>query len=339
MAIIKTSELRATAQSIFERRAFPVEHAATLAEVLVWANLHGKDTHGVARIPRYLELVKSGELNPTPNITLAADLPAMTILDSDRAAGAVALQHSISCAVSKARRHGISLTLIKRTTHTGSIGYFTTCLASKGFAAIAAAASIPNMAYHGSRSALVSTAPLAVSIPRSEAKAITLDMASSKISWGGLVAAQRNNVPLNVGDALDEQGNLTEDASRATALSPLGGPKGSGLALMIELLASVMAGNPILQAYLSLENRQHQQNALLIAIDVSQLGDLAVFVHRVEALASLIKDADTQDGVDELLMPGERGQQLKVKRLRDGIPIPEELWKRLQIEADTNNER
>ena len=335
MVLVKASELRATAQSIFERLAFPVADAATVAEVLVWANLHGKDTHGVTRIPRYLELVNCGELNPTPKITLAVDLPAMTVVDSDRAAGAVALQYAVPYAVTKARQNGISLTLVGKTTHTGPIGYFAAKIASQGLAAIVAAASIPNMAYHGSRSAVVSTAPLAISIPRGDAKVITLDMASSTISLGKLLAAQKSNTQLGLEDALDEQGALTQDPKKATTLMPLGGPKGAGLAFMIELLASVMSGNPILQTYLSdPASRKHQQNALLIAIDFSQLIDPTDFIFNVETLGSILRKEDKREGFEQLLLPGERGVKIKEKRLQEGIPIPDALWNRLQREAN-----
>ncbi len=330
VVLVKNSELRAVVQSVFEQLAFPSEDAALMAEVLVWANMHGKDSHGVTRVPRYIELVKRGEMAPMPNFTVPLDIAAMTIIDAGRAAGPVALQRSIPYVVSKARLNGISLALIRDTTHTGPIGYFTSLIASHGLVSIAATASIPNMAYHGTRSAVVSTAPLAISVPRARARTITLDMASSTISLGKLLEARKQAVELGATDALDSDGRATRNPKSATTLLPLGGPKGSGLALMIECLASIMAEKPILQEYLTNTNRRHRQNTLLIAIDVSQLSDFTRFVLNVEAIAAEIKAAEWQAGVDEVVMPGERGEQIARKRAETGIPVPNELWNRLQ---------
>lgn len=330
VVLVKDAELRSITQSVFEQLDFPREDAALMAEVLVWANMHGKDSHGVMRVPRYIELVKSGEMVPKPNFTVPLDIAAMTIIDAGRAAGPIALQRSVPYLVGKARRNGISLALIRDTTHTGPIGYFTSLVASHGLASIAATASTPNMAYHGTRSAVVSTAPLAISVPRALTNPITLDMASSSISLGKLLAVRKEGGELGANEALDEDGWPTKDPSIATTLAPLGGAKGSGLALIIECLASIMAEKPILQEYLTNTNRRHRQNTLFIAIDVSQLSDYTKFVSNVEAIAAEIKVADRQAGVEELFMPGERGEQIAQRRAQTGIPIPADLLSRLQ---------
>src|SRR5437899_12914796 len=133
--------------------------AATVADVLVWADLRGVDSHGVSRIPMYLRLIDDGDLNLTPSIKIHTETVAAVLVDADRAAGPVAMTMAMGAAVRKARDAGIGLALVKATTHTAALAYYTLKAAEEGMAAIAMAASGPFMAYHGTRAAGVSTNP------------------------------------------------------------------------------------------------------------------------------------------------------------------------------------
>jgi ureidoglycolate dehydrogenase (NAD+) len=312
------------ARDVFVEVGMSVEHAATVADALVWANLRGIDSHGVTRIPRYVELIEGGDVNPTPTLTPRMETPAAVLLDADRAPGPVAMTAAMTAAVAKAREIGVGLVLVRATTHTGAIGYYTLQGAEAGMAALAVSASQPFMAYHGARRAAVSTNPLSIAIPGGAGAPLLLDMATSVVAMGRLLQAKRAGQPIPTGWALDRDGEPTTDPRAAEIPLPLGGPKGSGLSLMIECLTSLVVGNPVIAEALeaTARGRRHRQNALALAIDVGRFGDPAAFQREVARLVAVLKALPRDAGIPEILMPGERGHRTAERRQRDGVPIP-----------------
>jgi len=321
--VVAPAKLAALVRDLFTRQGMAKEDAERVADALVWAEMRGLDTHGVMRAPRYVDLIRKGDLNPAPRIQRIKETEAAVVLDCDRAAGAVAMMAGMRAACEKAKKAGVGLALVKATTHTGALGYYTQHAAREGFAAIAFAASIPLMAYHGSRAAGVGTAPLSIAVPGAH-EPLALDMASSVISMGALMRARATGEPIAEGAALSAKGEPTMDSRKASIPLPLGGPKGSGLALMFECLASLLAGNPILaEAH---EGRgRHKQNALAIAIDVARFMPLADFRREVARLVVAILGLP-HDG--EILMPGERGHR-NAQRAQAGVSVDADVYAEL----------
>jgi ureidoglycolate dehydrogenase (NAD+) len=319
---IATERLQPWVSRVFQRGGMPQADADTVARVLVWANLRGMDTHGVVRVPRYMEWLRSGELNANPSMSTHHEAAACVVLEADRAAGPVSMAYATRLAVEKAKSAGIGLCLVRGTTHTAALGYYTHAAAEAGMAAIAFSASGPNMAYHGARAAGVSTAPLALAVPGEEGP-VALDMASAVVSMGRLALARRGHEALQPGWALDAQGLPTTDAHQAKLPLPLGGPKGSGLALLIECLTSLLAGNPLLAEVLegTPQGKRHRQNGAIIALDIARFVAPAQFAREVARLARDLRALPRQPG-EEILLPGERGARAAAQRRRDGIPLP-----------------
>src|SRR2546425_1209853 len=330
---MRPERLRALVGEIFVRAGMVEEDARTVAEVLVWAELRGMGSHGVMRVPRYVEWMRRGDLNGRPSIT-SRDSGATITLHADRAAGPVAMVRAAELAVAKARETGIALVLVRSTTHTGAIGYYTQLGARSGMAMIAITASVPNMAYHGARAAGVSTAPLSIAVPGDD-EPLALDMGSGVISIGKLAQARRSGERLPEGAALDQHGMPTTDPRAASIPLPLGGPKGSGLALLIECLSSLLAGNPILAETLegTPKGKRHYQNALVIAIDVARFLPLPEFKQQVKRLIGAIKALPPQPGT-EILVPGERGQRNAAQRAAD-VPLPAPVLEELRTLASS----
>lgn len=317
------AQLTALVRDIFAKQGMSGDHARLVADALVWAEQRGMDTHGVMRAPRYVELIRQGDLNPRPAIKAVVDTPAAVVLECDRAAGAVAMMEAVRAACAKARSAGIGLALARATTHTGALGYYTQHAARDGYAAIALAASVPLMAYHGTRAASVGTAPLSIAVP-GEDEPLALDMASSLISMGALMRARATGAAIAEGAALAANGSPTTDSRKAAIPLPLGGPKGSGLALMAECLASLLTGNPILAE--ALEGRgRHKQNGLVIAIDVQRFIPLADFHREVRRLAATLRQLPAGG---EILMPGERGAR-NAARNREALEIDAAVYAEL----------
>jgi LDH2 family malate/lactate/ureidoglycolate dehydrogenase len=334
-AVVTADALRGFAAAVFERTGMSEADAGIVADVLVWANLRGVDTHGVVRIPRYFNLIEAGDMNPRPAIAVRSETPASVLIDADRAAGPVAMTRASAEAARKARNAGVGLALVRATTHTAALGYYTSAAAREGMAAIAVSASWPNMAYHGARAAGVSTSPISIAVPDGEEDALLLDMGTGVVSMGRLTQAKKTGASIPPGWALDKNGNPTTDAHAAEIPLPMAGPKGSGLALMIECITSLIVSNPLVAEFIegTAEGRRHRQNGLFIAIDIARFGDPDVFRGEVGRLVKAVKSlpADTESA--EILMPGERGKRTFVQRTHDGIPIPPAILEELRILA------
>jgi LDH2 family malate/lactate/ureidoglycolate dehydrogenase len=314
---------------IFRAEGLSEEHAQTVAQVLVWADLRGMDTHGVLRVPHYVRFIRAGDLNPRPAMTSRNHTAACVLLEADRAAGPVAMQKATQLAMEKARQAGAGICLVRGTTHTGALGYYTHRAVEAGMAAIAFSSSTANMAYHGARTAGVSTAPLALAVPGEDGP-IALDMASSIISMGKLRRAQRTGELLPPGSVLDSNGAETTDPKAAAIPLPLGGAKGSGLSLLIECLTSLLTGNPILAEVLERTalGGHHRQNGAVIALDIARFVDPEDFRREARRLARAIKALPPQPGM-EILLPGERGTRTAQERRRDGMVLPQSLYTEL----------
>src|SRR5262245_48874602 len=321
---VPAAELREFTKGVLVAAGVPSEDAALEAEVLVWANLRGVDSHGVLRIPWYLELVDRGDMNPRPRIRVEKETAATLVLDGDRAFGPVVTTLAMRRAIDKARTAGIGWAVIRNTTHQGAMAYYALIAVEAGMAGIAIVCSPPNMAPFGARTAGVHNSPISIAVPAGRHRPLCLDMATSVAAGGKLSLARDKGVPLPPGWALDEVGRPTTDASRAKILLPIGGPKGSGLGMMFETLTSLMVGNPLLGPALSGEAGagRHRQNSVVAAIDIAAFTDLAAYRAEVDRLIDGLRALPPADGVAEVLAPGEPEDRTTTERERRGVPLP-----------------
>jgi ureidoglycolate dehydrogenase (NAD+) len=307
--------------------------AMMVADGLVWANLRGVDGHGVSRLPSYLKMIEAGEIDVKTRPRLVHDRAATFMLDGGHGFGPVAMMQAIALATERAEAAGVCFGLVRETTHTGAIGRYAQWIAEHGCAAVIIGAGPAFMAYHGARVPSMGTSPIAIAVPSGRGS-IVLDMATSMISNGKIIQSRATGTPLPEGAVLTGQGEPTTDPRQAEILLPLGGPKGSGLALMFEMLASVLAAAPIQTRALGPEKRKRRtQNSAILAIDVEAFRPLADFSNDADTLAAVLKSLPRQAGVDEILLPGERASRTEVERRESGIPIPAKLWGELEAVA------
>jgi ureidoglycolate dehydrogenase (NAD+) len=323
--MIAAEKLQALVAGIFAAAGLPDADAHTVAASLVQANLRGTDTHGVSRTAQYVEMIERGEINPKPQLSLRLDLPALAVLEADRAAGAVAMTRAADLAAQKARTAGAATVLVRRTTHTGAIGAYARRIAEQGMAGIVLSASAPLMVYHGALKAGVATNPIAIAVPGGARGPVVFDMASSVIPLGRILQSRKTGEPLPPDAAVDRSGQVTTDAMAAAWPLPLGGAKGSGLSLMIECVTSLALGSPILAEYLeSTEaSRMHFQNAYLMAMDLARLGDPETYAQELARLEADLKALPADPALGGILLPGDRGDRMHARRQAEGIPVPE----------------
>ena len=330
---IDAKKLRTFTQQVFEKAGMSTEHAEIEAEVLVWANLRGVDSHGVQRIPSYLDMIEKGWMNPTPQIKIIKESPAVLFMDADRGLGPIPTVQAMKAVIEKARNVGIGWGLIRNVTHQGAMGYYSEMAAAEGMAGMAIVCSPPNMAPYGAKAAGLHNSPIAFSFPTDRHKPITLDMATSVAAGGKLSVASDKRVPIPIEWAWAPDGSPTTDPDVASILLPAGGPKGSGLALVFQCLTSLMVNNPLIVPVLKGGLKVHNQNSLVAAIDISFFIDVDEYRKLLDETIDELKALPKADGFEEILMPGEPEQRTYQDRSKNGIPLPPGAVEKLQETA------
>jgi len=313
------------------------QDAAAVADGLTWANLRGGDGHGVSRLPRYLAIIRNGEIDLKAGPALSLDRGAAFVIDSHRGFGPVAAMQAAALAVERAKKFAVCFGLVRDSTHTGAIGRYAQWIAERDCAALVIGGGMGPMAFHGARVISMGTNPIAIAVPSGNGP-ILLDMATSTISNGKILSARATGTALPEGTVLTGDGEPTTDPNKAEILLPLGGAKGAGLSLMFEMLASVLAAAPIYARVLGPEKlTRNTANVAMFAIDIAAFRPLADFTHDADTLAALLKALPRQAGFDEITLPGERSRRTEAARRKNGIPIPARLWAELERIGTAHN--
>lgn len=320
MPQIAATDLRRFAHELLTAGGFTPDDADQTADLLVWANLRGVDSHGVLRIPRYVEMLQTGILVSGGAIETVSQRGSVCLLDGGKCPGAVGMNAAVAKAAELARAQGLGWCAVRRISHAGAVGYFTGALARQGLVGLAMTASKPLMTYHGAKGEALSTNPLSIAVPVPEGEPIVLDMSTASVALGKIMAARENGRAIPEGWGVDAEGQGTTDPARVAALLPMAGAKGSGLSLMIELLTSVLAGNPVIGPVLA-GTKKGGFNGLVLAIDPAAFGDPRDFLQNVAQLAGQIHALPPAPGAEAVLLPGERGGLIARERASGGIPL------------------
>lgn len=334
---VSAADLGDFVKQVFLSRSMAEEGAEAIASALLWAEMRGVGTHGVTRVLRYLEMIEQGDMNPRPAISVAAEGPAFLVIEADLAAGPLAMSMAADAAVERAKREGVGVAFVRATTHTAALGFYTQRAARAGTVCLAMAASGPMMAYHGARAAGVSTGPVSIATPNGAGDPIVFDMSSGVVSMGRLAAASKGSQRLEEGWALDRNGMPTTDPKAAVIPRPMGGPKGSGLALMIEIVVSLLASNPILAGSLQCADpKRHRQNGLIVAFDIARFTSLGAFSENVGDLAKVIRSLPPAEDDQPVRLPGDRAAKTFRERQMSGIPLSAAVLAQLRrVASDT----
>lgn len=333
MPRISAPDLLGFATELLRSGGFSETDAAQTADLLVWANLRGTDSHGVLRIPRYVEMLEQGIIRTGGKVVTVHAFGAVTLLDGGKCPGAVGMNTAVAQAAELARQHGIGWCSARNISHAGAVGYFADALARLGFVGVVMSASKPLMSYFGAKGEALSTNPLAISAPVQGADPVVLDMSTAAVALGKISVAKDAGKPIPLGWAMDENGAETTDPNRVTTLMPMAGAKGSGLSLMIEVLTSVLAGNAVIGPVLT-GKKAGGFNGLVIAVDPAAFGDLAAFDAEMKSLIAAIHALPPVEADAPVLLPGERGVALAQRNQVEGVALEAGTVRRLIDLAD-----
>ena len=338
MPQVDSTALSQFTQQLMQAKGMSASDAAVVATSLQWADDRGIASHGVAFLPRYLQMVDEGDLDVHARPERVHGTPA--IVDAHQAAGAVAMAFAMQEALREVQRMGTVNLWVRRLTHAGAMGQFVQTAAEQGCMAMLFAAGPPLMAYHGAAKAGATTGPLAMAVPGPDGAPIVFDMATSEISYSRMRRAQARGAVLPMNAVLDAQGVVTTDATQAVTPLPMAGAKGSGLALMFELMASLAVGNPVVAPHLraaSASEKRHTQNAMIMLAKVDAFPAGADFMRHVGELRDALKAMPKAQGVEHIHLPGERRRVHWHASQERGVAVDAPVWKALGALAQAHS--
>ncbi len=340
MLTFQPGALRAVTHLIARRMGSDEAEATEVADHLVRANLAGHDSHGVGMLPTYVRLLNDGLLvpNQTPDIVL--DAGALLVIDARRGYGQRMTADAVRRAIGKAKELGACVLALRNSAHVGRIGTYAELATSLGCAFIAfvnVADHRDVAATHGASEPRLGTNPFCTAVPGPDGKPMLLDMATTTIAAGKARVAYNKGVPVADDCLIDAAGDPTNDPTgfirdRAGALKAFGLHKGSGLAVMCEIMATAVAGGQAAHH----DSKGGVLNSMLaIVIDLSKIGDSGAIAAAVEATRAHVKSAQPVPGVAEVLTPGEPERLSAARRAAAGIEVDETTWSDIRAAAST----
>lgn len=336
---ISVPALTGFAAAVLERVGVPAADASRAAEALVASDLRAVDTHGVRLLPIYVERLRGGGVNPRPALRLVSEGPSVALLDGDQGLGQVACSRAMAVAIEKAAETGIGMAAVKNSSHCGAAAYYAMMALGRDMIGICLSNTLASMVAWGSASRAIGNNVVGFAVPAGERAPVVLDMTTSMVSWNKIrVAAERGEkIPWDW--ALDTEGHRTDEPQRALdggPALPIGGAKGSGLAIVIDLLTGVLSGGAFGQAVRPLfENPALPELPAqsVIAIDVGRFLPIATFKTSVDAFTDELKRSPRMEGFAEILMPGERAHREQQRRDQQGIPLGQDVVEKLSALA------
>jgi LDH2 family malate/lactate/ureidoglycolate dehydrogenase len=320
--------------SVFGRAGLSADDAAIVADCFVDAEIRGITTHGVARLPVYIDALRRGFCQARPVIRVHRTSQATAVVDGGDGMGTLVAVRGMREAIALAKVSGIGMVAVHNTNNFGHAGYYAALAAANGCIGIALSNGCPAIAPHGGCQPMLGTNPIAVAAPGGERPDFLLDISSSVVSRGWLRLAARDNEPIPAGLAVTHDGAPARTAQEALSgvLLPFAGHKGSGIAMMIDLLAGVLAGagfgTHVRSMYAPNETRGDVGHAL-IAIRISAFLAPSDYERRYGVWHDALKASSPAQGHDVVMIPGERSAAHARKQRREGVQIDGETWQSL----------
>jgi LDH2 family malate/lactate/ureidoglycolate dehydrogenase len=307
--------------------------AMTVARCLVQSNLWGIDSHGVLRLPDYLGRLRSGAMNARPAIRAAQSAPGLEVLDADNGPGFLAASAAMSRAIELARAGNIAAVGIVNSNHCGAAALYARMAADSEMIGIAMSNVAPNMVTAGCSAPVTGNNPFAIAIPTFGQFPFVLDISLSAVAGGKLLAASSKGEQIPLGWATDKDGRPTTDpkAGFDGFLLPMGGHKGFGLSLAIDILCGLVTGGSFQHHLKSMyrypadpSNTAH----MMMVINPLAIMPRAQLASRFAEFFDTVRGSPRWDG-GETLLPGEIEHRAELERRRDGIPVPATLYETL----------
>lgn len=332
--------LEAFVSALFRTYDMPAEDADLVARSLVAANLRGVDTHGVARVPSYVERFVRNMVAPRPEIVVTSRMPWAVQVDGGNGMGPVVAMRAMREALARTDLTGVGGATARRSNHFGAASFYALEAVAHDCIGIVMSPASKSLAPFGSREPLLGTNPLAVAIPVGRGKTPwVMDMASSIAARGHIRLAARHGKPIPEGLALDADGAPTTDAEKALrgVMLPFAGPKGSAIAMMVDILGGVLAGSAFAGGIRDMNfdfEAPQDVGHFFMAFKVESFMAFGEFEERMAEAIARLKALKPASGFSEVLYPGEPEARREAERRKNGIPLSNEIVASLRELAD-----
>jgi LDH2 family malate/lactate/ureidoglycolate dehydrogenase len=328
--VILAPELTTFARQILEAVKVPAVKAELVARSLVAANLRGVDSHGVQLLAFYVEQIEYGDVNPAAEGHIISENGGSMIFHGEDGLGQHVADVCSDHAIRLARQHGLAMVVSRESNHFGAAAYWAQKMAAAGQIGIVMCDASSIVPPWQAKETRLGTNPICMAVPGPW----LLDMATTTVAANKIFKAAFNNQPvIPPGWAMDKQGVPTTDTKTAMngLIMPLGGYKGSGLAMMVEILSAVLSGGAMSTELggIRIRGRKFRVNQSFMAIDIERFMPIADFSTRMEKLVGMIKSAAPAAGYDEVLVAGDPEWRTEELRKREGIPLGGGTWQTL----------
>ncbi|KAK4100578.1 Malate/L-lactate dehydrogenase [Parathielavia hyrcaniae] len=337
--IVRHRDAQAFVGALLEATGVSTENAGIVARALVQADLRGVESHGINRVPSYLARIRNGVLNPKAEPTLTQVTPVVAQVDGNNGFGFPAAHRAMEAATTMAQTFGIGMAAVKHSNHFGMSAWLVRQAINAGMISLVFTNSSPALPAWGAKTKLMGVSPIACGAPGGDRSApFILDMAPSVAARGKIYQALRRGEKIPRDWALDEHGRRTDDPEEALGgvMLPMGGHKGSALAIMMDVFSGVLSGSAFAGGVTGPYDMSGPGDVghFIVAIKPDLFMSLDDFRQRMDVLYQRVVGSDKMEGVDRIYFPGEIEQLTEERRLREGIPFVQAEIDALNAEAE-----
>lgn len=327
MILVPAKEMQECLTGILLKEGFTNDMALQCADIFTSNSVDGILTHGINRFPRFVQYVKEGFVKADATPSLQHKFGGIEQWNGNLGPGILNAMHATGTVMQLAKQYGIGCVAMSNTNHWMRGGTYGWQAAKAGYVFIGFTNTIANMPAWGASDARLGNNPLVIALPYKD-EAIVLDMAMSQFSFGAMELAEMKNEKLSVNGGFDNEGMLTDDPSAILATRrplPVGYWKGAGLALLLDLLATILSGG--LATYqISSKDTEYGLSQVFVAIDISKLGNHSAIGAVIENIISDYHQSVLTDESKKILYPGERVLSTRQNNLANGIPVMKKIW-------------
>ncbi|MCI7302550.1 MAG: Ldh family oxidoreductase [Clostridiales Family XIII bacterium] len=316
---------------LFQAAGTTRENAQMVADVLIRADLRGIKSHGVSRIPIYIKRMEMGLVNSRAEIRILHETPVSAVIDGGYGLGQITATKAMKLAIEKAKTCGVGMVCMNKSHHYGIAAFYSQMAAEENMIGFSCANTTALMAAPGGASKAIGNSPFSFAFPAKEEMPVIFDAACSAVAQGKIIVANINGQKIPDNWALDCEGNPTTDPAEALKgfLLPMAGPKGYGIAVVMEILSGVLSGSDtgihLGSIYNDLENPQDCGN-FFMAIDLKAFGDPEAFKERMDGYIQDMKNGKKAKNTKEIFMPGEIELKKEIQAKKDGIEIEDDTF-------------
>lgn len=334
MPKLRHGDLVDFSERLLSAGGIPPQDAKLVAKLLVKADLRGYPGHGVTRVAPYLAWIKDGTINLRERPKIVREGKISAVIEGNHYIGQVAAHMAMEIAIKKAKEHGAGMVTIRHAGHSGRLADYMEMATEAGLIGMGAVSvGSGTTTLYGGMERIIGTHPMAFGIPARNRRPIILDFATASMSMGEIQKRVDKKETIPEGVLIDGHGNPTTDfrAFRGPprgVFLPFGGHKGSGVALITEILGGLLSGNGLAKQWW--DKGGHGVNGVFLqAIAVEEFQPLEEFYDRIDELVAFIKSRKTAPGFKEIFLPGEQGRNNQARQRKEGVEIDAGTWESL----------